>query len=145
MAPIIVVLFFPTVWKMSVFGVFSVHIFPQLDSLYLVRMGENMDQKNSEYRQFLHSVYNKKRCSKSDRASECMQLYCIFFSFFRTCKIWLNQENAFYFDLYLSFFSLQNELITYSSWQIYQYYKLRKVQVSYVSFISNDLPIYIDK
>ena len=104
MAPIIVVLFFPTVWKVSVFGVFSVHIFPQLDSLYLVRMGENMDQKNSEYRQLLHSVYNKKRCSKSDRALECMQLYCIFFSFFRSCKIWLNQENAFTLTFIYPFF-----------------------------------------
>ena len=36
-----------TAWKVSVFGVFSVRIFP-----HLVRMQENTDQKNSEYRHF---------------------------------------------------------------------------------------------
>ena len=40
-----------TVWKVSVFGVFLVRIFP-----YSVQMCENTDQKNSEYGHFLRSV-----------------------------------------------------------------------------------------
>ena len=39
-----------TVWKVSVFGVFLVRIFP-----YSVRMLENTDQNNSEYGHFSHS------------------------------------------------------------------------------------------
>ena len=51
-----------TAWKVSVFGVFLVRIFPHSDwlrrdiSLYSVRMRENTDQKNSEYRFFSRSV-----------------------------------------------------------------------------------------
>ena len=56
-----------TMWKVSVFGVILVHIFPHSDwirrdtvhlspiSPYSVRMRENKDQNNSEYGQFLHS------------------------------------------------------------------------------------------
>ena len=39
-----------TVWKVSVFGVFLVRIFP-----YSVRMLENTDQRNSEYEHFSRS------------------------------------------------------------------------------------------
>ena len=51
-----------TAWKMSVFGVFLVRVFPHLDwilrfSPYSVRMRENTDQKNSEYGHFSHSVH----------------------------------------------------------------------------------------
>ena len=52
-----------TVWKVSVFGVILVPIFPHSDwmrrdrsiSPYSVRMQENVDQNNSEYKQFLRS------------------------------------------------------------------------------------------
>ena len=53
-----------TAWKASVFGVFLVRIFPHRTeygeilriSPYSVRMRENADQKNSEYRCFSRSV-----------------------------------------------------------------------------------------
>ena len=41
-----------TAWKVSVFGVFLVGIFPHSDWIW-----ENMDQKNSEYGHFSRSVY----------------------------------------------------------------------------------------
>ena len=50
-----------TVWKLSVFGVFLICIFPHSDwillsiSPYSVRMLEKTDQKNSEYEHFSHS------------------------------------------------------------------------------------------
>ena len=45
-----------TGWKVSVFEVFLVHIFPYSDWIRrdLVRMREITDQKNSEYGHFLH-------------------------------------------------------------------------------------------
>ena len=39
-----------TAWKVTVFGVILVHIFP--DSDWIFRMGENADQNNSEYGHF---------------------------------------------------------------------------------------------
>ena len=56
-----------TAWNVPVFGVFLVRIFPHLAkygeilyiSPYLVRMWENMDQKNSEYGHFLRSDFVK--------------------------------------------------------------------------------------
>ena len=68
-----------TAWKVSVFGVILVPIFPHLDwrrrdTPYLVGMRENTDQNNSKYEHFLCSVcqvnififlgwqYNKERC-----------------------------------------------------------------------------------
>ena len=56
-----------TAWKVPVFGVFLVRIFPHLAkygeilhiSPYLVWMWENMDQKNSEYGHFLRRDFVK--------------------------------------------------------------------------------------
>ena len=50
-----------TAWKVSVFGVILVPIFPHLDwgrrdTPYLVGMRENADQNNSKYGHFLRSV-----------------------------------------------------------------------------------------
>ena len=45
-----------TAWKVSVFGVILVRIFPHI-SMYSVRMRENVDQNNSKYGHFLRSVY----------------------------------------------------------------------------------------
>ena len=49
-----------TAWKVSVFGVILVRIFPHSDWIrrdpYLVQMLENTDQNNSEYGNFLRSV-----------------------------------------------------------------------------------------
>ena len=39
---------------MSIFGVFLIHVFP-----YSVRMRENMDQKNSEYRHFSRIYFSR--------------------------------------------------------------------------------------
>ena len=55
---------YDTAWKMSVFGVFLVHIFPHSDwirgdqsiSPYSARMRENINQKNSEYRHFSRNL-----------------------------------------------------------------------------------------
>ena len=49
-----------TPWKVSVFGVILVRIFPhsdwvRRDNLYLVRMRGNADQNNSKYEHFLRS------------------------------------------------------------------------------------------
>ena len=53
-------------WKVSVFEVFLVHIFPHLDwiqrdsiSPYSVQMRENTDQKNSEYWDFSRSAKHR--------------------------------------------------------------------------------------
>ena len=60
-----------TAWKVSVFGVFLVCTFPYLDSIrgdtpcffpYSVRMWENTDPKNYEYRNFSRSVLH---CTKN--------------------------------------------------------------------------------
>ena len=49
-----------TAWNMSIFGVFPVCIFPNLDLLckspYSVQMWKNTDQKNSKYGHFSRSV-----------------------------------------------------------------------------------------
>ena len=68
-----------TSWKVSVFGVILVRIFPHSDWLfspntfglsiqseyirteYSVRIGENVDQNDSKYGQFLHSGVNSLR------------------------------------------------------------------------------------
>ena len=60
----VVIVFRVTVWKVSVFPVFLVCIFPHFDwilwdspiSPYSVKMQENTDQKNCEYRDFSRSV-----------------------------------------------------------------------------------------
>ena len=51
-----------TAWKVSVFGIILVRIFPQSDLRifpYSVQMRENANQNNSEYRHFLRSVLIK--------------------------------------------------------------------------------------
>ena len=49
-----------TAWKVSVFGVILVRLFPLSDWIrifpYLIQMRENTDQNNSEYGHFLRSV-----------------------------------------------------------------------------------------
>ena len=52
-----------TAWKVSVFGVILVRIFPHLlrISPYSVRMWENTDQNNSKYGHFLRSERLQKR------------------------------------------------------------------------------------
>ena len=52
-----------TAWKVSVFGVFLVLIFPYSD--WIRRDTECMDQKNSEYGHFLHSLTSCHVCSMS--------------------------------------------------------------------------------
>ena len=51
-----------TVWKLSVFGVFLVRIFPHSDWMlrYSVNMWENTDQRNSKYGQFSHRTIFRK-------------------------------------------------------------------------------------
>ena len=46
--------FINTAWKLSLFGVIQVHIFPHLDW-----MREIADQKSSEYEHFLRSYKSK--------------------------------------------------------------------------------------
>ena len=51
-----------TVWKVSVFGVFLVHIFPNSD---WIRIRTNTDQKNSEYGHFSRSLHATIKSSKN--------------------------------------------------------------------------------
>ena len=65
-----------TSWKVSIFGVILVRIFPRLDWIwrdtkYSVRMRKNADQNNSEYGHFLcserkvgYSSFNRNSCQK---------------------------------------------------------------------------------
>ena len=76
----VVIVLCVTAWKVSVLGVFLVRIFSHwikyLEivpiSPYSVKMQENVDQKNSEYRHFSRSVcFDLRFCSLSN-----ISLYC---------------------------------------------------------------------